>query len=388
MNNTELNSMGFAKAPEDTRIIVAMSGGVDSSVVAALLKDQGYDVVGITLQLYDHGEVLKKKGACCAGQDIYDAKRVAEMIDIPHYVLNYENKFKESVIEDFADSYLRGETPLPCVRCNQSVKFKDLLKMAKDLGGDALATGHYIQRKINNKGKAELHRAIDHNKDQSYFLFATTQEQLDFLRFPLGGNTKDETRALAEKYGLEVADKPDSQDICFVPNGSYAKIVESLRPNASKQGSIIHIDGRKVGTHKGIMHYTIGQRRGLNIGGGIGGKGIDTQPLYVVALDAENNTVIVGPKEALAKNKIHLKETNWLGEEIPTKGIPCLVKIRSVSTPVKARVFYENNDYFVITDEDQFGVAGGQACVLYDNEHVMGGGWITHASYIETACQA
>lgn len=378
-----INSMGFAKEPKDTRIIVAMSGGVDSSVTAALLKDQGYDVIGITMQLYDHGEAIAKKGACCAGQDIYDAKRVAEMIDIPHYVLNYESRFKQGVMDDFADSYLKGETPIPCVTCNQTVKFKDLLETAKSLGGDAMATGHYIQRILNNNGKAELHRAVDFGKDQSYFLFATTQKQLDFLRFPLGGNTKEETRELAEKYGLQVADKPDSQDICFVPNGKYADVVEKLRPGSVREGDIIHLDGRKLGRHKGIVHYTIGQRRGLNLGGGIDGKGIDTQPLYVLAVDADNNTVIVGPKEALAKNVVYMKDCNWLGESIPDDGMRAMVKIRSVSQPVEATIYSHDNGFYVITDEPQFGVANGQACVVYDDTRVLGGGWINGAEYRE-----
>ena len=378
-----INSMGFAKEPKDTRIIVAMSGGVDSSVTAALLKDQGYDVIGITMQLYDHGEAIAKKGACCAGQDIYDAKRVAEMIDIPHYVLNYESRFKQGVMDDFADSYLKGETPIPCVTCNQTVKFKDLLETAKSLGGDAMATGHYIQRILNNNGKAELHRAVDFGKDQSYFLFATTQEQLDFLRFPLGGNTKEETRELAEKYGLQVADKPDSQDICFVPNGKYADVVEKLRPGSVREGDIIHLDGRKLGRHKGIVHYTIGQRRGLNLGGGIDGKGVDTQPLYVLAVDADNNTVIVGPKEALAKNVVYMKDCNWLGESIPDDGMRAMVKIRSVSQPVEATIYSHDNGFYVITDEPQFGVANGQACVVYDDTRVLGGGWINGAEYRE-----
>lgn len=380
MKQNELNSMGFAKPPSETRIIVAMSGGVDSSVTAALLKDQGYDVVGITLQLYDHGEAIQKKGACCAGQDIYDAKRVAEKINIPHYVLNYESRFQQNVMEDFADSYLRGETPIPCVRCNQTVKFKDLLETAKSLGGDAMATGHYIQRVVNKDGKAELHRAVDEGKDQSYFLFATTQEQLDYLRFPLGGNTKEETRLLAEKYGLEVAEKPDSQDICFVPNGSYAKVVERLRPGSIREGDIVHIDGRKVGKHQGIVHYTIGQRRGLGIGGGIEGNGIDNEPVYVLAIDADNNAVIVGPKEYLAKNTIYLNEANWLGETIPQEGLACRIKIRSTTAPVSGRFFKETNGSYVVTDEPQFGVAAGQACVAYNDNRVLGGGWITKSA--------
>lgn len=389
-NTPELNSMGFAKAPAETRIIVAMSGGVDSSVTAALLKDQGYDVVGITLQLYDHGEAIKKKGACCAGQDIYDAKRVAEMIDIPHYVLNYESKFHDGVMNDFADSYLRGETPIPCVRCNQTVKFKDLLETAKSLGGDALATGHYIQRKVNKEtGKSELHRAIDDGKDQSYFLFATTQDQLDYVRFPLGGNTKDETRELALKYKLETADKPDSQDICFVPQGKYADVVEKLRPGAIKQGDIIHMDGRKLGRHKGIVHYTIGQRRGIGIGGGYDGKGTSSDPLYVIAVDADNNTVIVGPQSALARNIVTMSETNWIGEEIPHDGLTCRVKIRSVSQPQDAVVSKnEAGDLSVILSKPQHGVARGQACVIYKDNRIMGGGWINGSQFEEKHAKA
>ena len=260
-----MNSLGIDKTPEDTRVVVAMSGGVDSSVVAAMLKEQGYDVIGITLQLYDHGMVLEKKGACCAGQDIYDASRVASEMDFPHYVLDYESRFKESVIDDFADSYMRGETPIPCVRCNQTVKFKDLLATAQDLDADVLATGHYVQRKVSDSGKSELHRAFDDTKDQSYFLFATTQEQLDMLRFPLGGQPKSETRAYAEKMGLVVADKPDSQDICFVPDGNYASIVSKMRPGALDPGEIVHINGEVVGEHQGIINYTVGQRRGLGL---------------------------------------------------------------------------------------------------------------------------
>ena len=264
---TALNSLGFAKAPKDTRVVVAMSGGVDSSVVAAELAAEGYDVVGVTLQLYDHGAALAKKGACCAGRDIHDARRVAEVMGFPHYVLDYENKFKESVIDEFADAYLAGATPIPCIRCNERVKFRDLLETAKDLDADCMATGHYIQRKQGDK--AELHRAADPDRDQSYFLFSTTQDQLDYLRFPLGHlKSKAETRALAVKHGLSVADKPDSQDICFVPNGSYAAVIEKLRPGSVEPGEIVHLDGRVLGTHRGVIHYTIGQRRGLGIGGG------------------------------------------------------------------------------------------------------------------------
>jgi len=286
-SDSPVNSLGFAKAPAETRVLVAMSGGVDSSVVAAMLAEEGYDVVGVTLQLYDHGAALAKKGACCAGRDIHDARRVAEEMGFPHYVLDYENKFRESVIDEFADAYLAGATPVPCIRCNERVKFRDLLETAKDLNADCMATGHYIQRFDHGHG-AELHAAADPNRDQSYFLFSTTPEQLDYLRFPLGHLTsKAETRALARKYSLPVADKPDSQDICFVPNGSYAAVIEKLRPGSAEPGEIQHLDGRVLGTHKGVIHYTIGQRRGLGIGGG--------EPYYVVKLDVENHRVIVGP---------------------------------------------------------------------------------------------
>ncbi len=366
-----MNSLGFDKEPAKTRVVVAMSGGVDSSVAAALLHEQGYEVVGITLQLYDFGQVLQKKGACCAGQDIYDAKRVAEKLGFEHYVLNYQSKFKDSVIEDFVEGYLKGETPIPCVKCNQNVKFKDLLETARDLGADCMATGHYIQR-IGGQKNAELHRAVDPSKDQSYFLFATTQEQLDFLRFPLGGWNKDVTRGHAERFGLGVADKPDSQDICFVPNGSYAKVVEKFRPGALKPGDIMHIDGRKLGDHEGIINYTVGQRRGLGIGGG---HTEGNAPLFVVGLRPDKNQVLVGPYEALARDTIYLKECNWLLSDIPDDGIAVEVKLRSAQAPLPARLFRDR----AVLSAPAFGVAAGQACVAYIGNRVLGGGWITGA---------
>jgi len=305
---TKVNSLGFPKPEADTRVVVAMSGGVDSSVCAAMLAREGYEVIGVTLQLYDHGEAIKKAKACCAGQDIYDAKRVSEMMGFPHYVLDYETNFKESVIDDFADTYLKGATPIPCVRCNQTVKFRDLLKVAKDLGADCMATGHYIQR-IDGPSGPELHRGFDGGKDQSYFLFATTPEQLDFLRFPLGAMNKSETRKRAVELGLNVASKPDSQDICFVPTGKYTDVIEKVRPTAALPGDMVHMDGTVLGQHRGIMYYTIGQRRGLGLKDG---SGLD--PLYVVRIDAQTNHVIVGPREALLRSRIYLDEVNWLGE--------------------------------------------------------------------------
>lgn len=374
---TALNSLGFAKAPRDTRVVVAMSGGVDSSVVAAELAAEGYDVVGVTLQLYDHGAALAKKGACCAGRDIHDARRVAEVMGFPHYVLDYENKFKESVIDEFADAYLAGATPIPCIRCNERVKFRDLLETAKDLDADCMATGHYIQRKQGDK--AELHRAADPDRDQSYFLFSTTQDQLDYLRFPLGHlKSKAETRALAVKHGLSVADKPDSQDICFVPNGSYAAVIEKLRPGSVEPGEIVHLDGRVLGTHRGVIHYTIGQRRGLGIGGG--------EPLYVVKLDADAHKVVVGPKTALAVRRVPLKETNWIGEgaisDLPEEGIEVLVKVRSTRPPREAvlRPLPDGRAEVELALAEE-GIAPGQACVFYATEgsRVLGGGWIATA---------
>lgn len=367
-----LNTLGFAKSPAETRVVVAMSGGVDSSVVAALLHEQGYDVIGVTLQLYDHGMALEKKGACCAGQDIYDARRVAEERGFPHYVLNYENKFKDSVIEEFADSYLRGETPVPCIQCNQSVKFRDLLDVAKDLGADCMATGHYIQRVMNaDTAHAELHRAVDTTKDQSYFLFATTQEQLDYLRFPLGGWTKDVTRDHAQRLGLITADKPDSQDICFVPGGDYTKVVKGLRPEAGKPGQIVHLDGRVLGAHEGIIGYTIGQRKGLGIGGG---HSDENTPLYVVKLDAPAARVIVGPKEALACDIIELKNCSWLDGEVQT----VTLKFRSMMQPVTAQVERHADGSASLTlSAPQYGIAPGQAAACYLGNRMIGGGWIT-----------
>ncbi|MCZ4260199.1 tRNA 2-thiouridine(34) synthase MnmA [Limimaricola sp. G21655-S1] len=371
---TGLNSLGFAKPASQTRVVVAMSGGVDSSVVAAQLKEEGYDVVGVTLQLYDHGAALAKKGACCAGRDIHDARRVAEAMGFPHYVLDYENTFREAVIDEFADSYLAGATPVPCIRCNERVKFKDLLATAKDLDADCMATGHYIRREMGAAG-AELHSAADANRDQSYFLFSTTQEQLDYLRFPLGGlASKAETRALAARYGLSVADKPDSQDICFVPNGNYAAVIEKLRPGAAEPGEIVHVDGRVLGEHRGLIHYTVGQRRGLGIGG------LD-EPLYVVKLDVEAQRVVVGPKEMLATRRVPLKEVNWIGggSFTDSKEREVLVRVRSTRPPAPAviRPINETEAEVELLSPEQ-GVSPGQACVFYATEgsRVLGGGWI------------
>jgi tRNA-specific 2-thiouridylase len=369
-----LNSLGFAKPPSETRVVVAMSGGVDSSVVAAMLAEEGYDVVGVTLQLYDHGAALAKKGACCAGRDIHDARRVAETMGFPHYVLDYENTFREAVIEEFADAYLAGATPVPCIRCNERVKFKDLLATAKDLEADCMATGHYIQRKVGDLGP-ELHQAADPARDQSYFLFSTTPEQLAYLRFPLGHlASKAETRALAAKYGLPVADKPDSQDICFVPNGDYAAVIEKLRPGSADPGEIVDLDGNILGQHRGVIHYTIGQRKGL----GIGGLG---EPLYVVKLDPQTRRVIVGPKTALSTRIIPVREINWLGDAAfdsrPEWHLK--VKVRSTRPPREAILRPTGPttaEVELLSPED--GVSAGQACVFYapEGSRIFGGGWI------------
>jgi tRNA-specific 2-thiouridylase len=369
-----LNSLGLPKPPSQTRVVVAMSGGVDSSVVAAMLAEEGYDVVGVTLQLYDHGAALAKKGACCAGRDIHDARRVAEAMGFPHYVLDYENTFREAVIEEFADAYLAGATPVPCIRCNERVKFKDLLATAKDLDADCMATGHYIQRKVGAHGP-ELHQAADPARDQSYFLFSTTSEQLDYLRFPLGHlASKAETRALAAKYGLPVADKPDSQDICFVPNGDYAAVIEKLRPGAADPGQIVDLDGNVLGDHRGVIHYTVGQRKGLGIGG------LD-QPLYVLRLDPASRRVIVGPKAALATRIVPVREINWLGdaafESRPEWHLG--VKVRSTRPPREAILRPTGPttaEVELLSPED--GVSAGQACVFYapEGSRVFGGGWV------------
>jgi tRNA-specific 2-thiouridylase len=372
-----MNSLGINKKPEDTRVVVAMSGGVDSSVTAALLHEEGYDVIGVTLQLYDYGEAIAKKGACCAGQDIYDARRVAEEKGFPHYVLDYENNFKSSVIDDFVDTYLKGQTPIPCVRCNQTVKFRDLLEVAHDLGADCMATGHYIQRSVDpDTGKAHLLRAIDHTKDQSYFLFATTQEQLDFLRFPLGGWEKQTTREHAERLGLLNADKADSQDICFVPGGNYAKVVKQIKPEAENPGDIIDLKGNILARHNGIIHYTVGQRKGIGIGGGVSEN---NEPFYVLKIDPENNNVIVGPKEALAKNIIYINECNWLLDEIDKAPIEVTLKFRSVMKPISAILTFEGRNAILNLNEAQYGISPGQAAVCYQNNRLIGGGWITEA---------
>ena len=368
--------------PQGARIVAAMSGGVDSTVVAALLHQAGYEVIGVTLQLYDHGAALKKTGACCAGQDIHDARMAAEKIGIPHYVLDYESRFRDSVIEEFADSYLRGETPVPCIRCNQTVKFKDLLDVARDLGAEAMATGHYVER-ADDGTIVSLRRAADMSRDQSYFLFATTREQLGFLRFPLAGIPKPQVRHIAMQLGLKIATKPDSQDICFVPEGKYTTLIDRLRPQGREAGNIRHVDGRVLGNHAGITSYTIGQRRGLNVAVG--------EPLFVVRIDPEARDVIVGPREALLTRALSLKETNWLGDEsdlvaAAASAKPVLARVRSTRPPVNARLVQAGDGVEVEFIDAEEGVAPGQACVLYDVAdpgRVLGGGFIaaTRAAY-------
>ncbi len=381
--NQVINEMDLEGNPSDHRVVVAMSGGVDSSVTAALLVEAGYNVVGLTMQLYDYGKALHKKGACCAGSDINDARIVSNKLGIPHYVLDYESIFQDQVMNDFADSYLRGETPIPCVRCNQTVKFTDMFDRAKKLGASALATGHYIRRK-NRSGNPLLYTGIDPQKDQSYFLFATTKKQLNFVRFPLGSLTKDETRAIAKRYDLNVADKPDSQDICFVPEGKYADVIRKLRPGCIDEGNIIDVNGNVLGKHNGIIDFTIGQRKGIGVGGR---KGVDdtNSILYVIALDSENNNVIVGPKEFLSCNKIKISECNWLIDLYQDTEFKVLVKLRNSSQPVigKIKVNFDHSYAYLYFDTPQFGVSTGQAAVFYnvkERSHILGGGWITEAS--------
>jgi len=374
------NSLGFDRAPSETRVVVAMSGGVDSSVVAGLLAREGYEVIGVTLQLYDHGEATHRRGSCCAGQDIHDARRVSAALGIPHYVLDYEERFKEKVIDPFAASYAKGETPIPCVSCNQTVKFEDLMTVAKDLGADCLATGHYVRSEMV-AGERVLFRPVDADKDQTYFLFATTPEQLDYLRFPLGSQSKDETRALAREMGLSVADKHDSQDICFVPQGSYADVVRKLMPEAEQPGDIVDVSGRVLGRHKGIIHYTVGQRRGLGIASGT--------PLYVVRLDARTSQVVVGPREALATHTVRLRDVNWLGEAplaavAGGNGLAIEAKVRSTRAPQEAVIFMRDGEVYVTLIAGESGIAPGQACVFYaaegDASRLLGGGFIAEAA--------
>ena len=376
-----LNSLETEGRPQDTRVVVAMSGGVDSSVVAALLKAEGYDVVGVTLQLYDHGAATHRKGACCAGQDIHDARQVAERIGIPHYVLDYESRFKQAVIDRFAESYVAGETPVPCVECNQSIKFRDLLITARELGAGVLATGHYVASRALPGGGRGLYRACDVERDQSYFLFATTGEQLGLLRFPLGDLTKPQTRELARRFGLSVAEKHDSQDICFVPTGRYSDVIERLKPDAAEPGEITDLQGNVLGTHAGIIHFTVGQRRGLGVATGA--------PLYVVRLDARTRRVVVGPRAALRTARMQLRDVNWLGEGsleqvLADERLELFVKVRSTRAPRPAwlRSCAGGVEIELVDGED--GVSPGQACVFYDaaegQARVLGGGFIKSAS--------
>jgi len=365
-----INSLGFSKTPKDTKVVVAMSGGVDSSVVAGLMKEEGYDVTGITLKLYDDSKTSKESRQCCAGQDILDAKRVAEHLGINHKILFYQKKFKEEVIDSFIDSYVAGETPIPCIQCNQTVKFRDLFKYAKELNADALVTGHYVTR-FQNNGKASMYRAKDSNRDQSYFLFSTTQEQLDYLRFPLGEIEKEETRNIANKLNLNVADKPDSQDICFVPNGDYSSVIKKFRPESFKKGDIIDLKGKKLGEHEGIINYTVGQRKGIKIS--------SADPLYVVNIDADKNKIIVGPKESLIIQNIELKDLNILVSEKEFND-HVSIKVRSTGKLLKAKVNIKNNSASVNIVDGEAGISPGQACVFYSKDEIgdklLGGGWI------------